>query len=218
MIRSTIAKSFHRFLTTNTPPSTASPPPSHFSNPKEIPEPFGTGPDPNAVYHQQHQQQQHTAPAPNTKSSQDGSIKEITALIAMFALAYIAIDNYTERIRLEKLHNETSAINLKALQIQQLNHQREKKQKDLTLLQERREIAKRDFKMSLHIAMLRKQLMDLGVSPIELDLAIKEFEKSVKLDNSIKNVTGQYLWLDDSSDLKQYLPDPMEYDKARKNK
>ena len=31
--------------------------------------------------------------------------------------------------------------------------------------------------MSLHIAMLRKQLMDLGVSPIELDLAIKEFEK-----------------------------------------
>ena len=90
---------------------------------------------------------------------------------------HIAIDNYTERIRLEKLHNETSAINLKALQIQQLNHQREKKQKDLTLLQERREIAKRDFKMSLHIAMLRKQLMDLGVSPIELDLAIKEFEK-----------------------------------------
>ena len=177
MIRSTIAKSFHRFLTTNTPPSTAPPPPSHFSNPKEIPEPFGTGPDANAVYHQQHQQQQHTAPAPNTKSSQDGSIKEITALIAMFALAYIAIDNYTERIRLEKLHNETSAINLKALQIQQLNHQREKKQKDLTLLQERREIAKRDFKMSLHIAMLRKQLMDLGVSPIELDLAIKEFEK-----------------------------------------
>ncbi|KAF6065231.1 hypothetical protein FOB64_004991 [Candida albicans] len=169
---------------------------------KKIPEPFGTGPDANAVYHQQHQQQQHTAPAPNTKSSQDGSIKEITALIAMFALAYIAIDNYTERIRLEKLHNETSAINLKALQIQQLNHQREKKQKDLTLLQERREIAKRDFKMSLHIAYL----------------AIKEFEKSVKLDNSIKNVTGQYLWLDDSSDLKQYLPDPMEYDKARKNK
>lgn len=56
----------------------------------------------------------------------------------------------------------------------------------MTLLQERREIAKRDFKMSLHIAMLRKQLMDLGVSPIELDLAIKEFEKSVKLDNSIK--------------------------------
>ena len=55
--------------------------------------------------------------------------------------------------------------------------------------------------MSLHIAMLRKQLMDLGVSPIELDLAIKEFEKSVKLDNSIKNVTGQYLWLDDSSGM-----------------
>lgn len=49
--------------------------------------------------------------------------------------------------------------------------------------------------------MLRKQLMDLGVSPIELDLAIKEFEKSVKLDNSIKNVTGQYLWLDDSSGM-----------------
>lgn len=203
MIRSTIAKSFHRFLTTNTPAPAAPPPPSHFSNPKEIPEPFGAGTDTNAVYQQQQQQQ--ATPVPNTKPTQDGSIKEITALIAMFALAYIAIDNYTERIRLEKLHNETSAINLKALQIQQLNHQREKKQKDLTLLQERREIAKRDFKMSLHIAMLRKQLMDLGVSPIELDLAIKEFEKNVKLDNSIKNVTGQYLWLDDSSGMLKIL-------------
>ena len=119
----------------------------------------------------------------------------------MFALAYIAIDNYTERMKLEKLHTETTAINLKALQVQQLNYQKERKKKDLQLLQERRELAKRNFKMALHIAMLRKQLLDAGMDPISLDASIAEFEKSVKADNSIKNVTGQYLWLDDSSGM-----------------
>ncbi|KAL6452187.1 hypothetical protein SBY92_001444 [Candida maltosa Xu316] len=221
MIRSHIIRSFGRFLSNTPTPS----PPSHFSNPKEIPSTYT--PKSEETYQspqhippdQQQQQAQHgtSKPIPPTTKPQDSSLKEITALIAMFALAYIAIDNYTERIRLEKLHNETNAINLKALQIQQLNYQREKKQKNLQQLQERREINRRDFKMGLHIAMLRKQLIDLGYSPIELDAAIKEFEKNVKVDSSVKNLTGQYLWLDDNSELKPYLPDPMEYDKARRN-
>lgn len=69
------------------------------------------------------------------------------------------------------------------------------------MLQERREVAKRDFKMGLHIAMLRKQLLDAGMKPVDLEEAVKEFENSVKADNSIKNVTGQYLWLDDKSGM-----------------
>ena len=142
-----------------------------------------------------------TSPSSLNSHPHENSIREITGLLAMFALAYIAIDNYTERMKLEKLHTETTAINLKALQVQQLNYQKERKKKDLQLLQERRELAKRNFKMALHIAMLRKQLLDAGMDPISLDASIAEFEKSVKADNSIKNVTGQYLWLDDSSGM-----------------
>ncbi|KAI3403659.2 hypothetical protein KGF56_003586 [Candida oxycetoniae] len=185
----------------------------------------------NNGYRQQLPQQQlspyylhsttNSTPFQSSSSSQsqthEGSLREITGLLAMFALAYIAIDNYTERMKLEKLHSDTTAINLKALQVQQLNYQKERKKRDLAILQERRELAKRSFKMGLHIAMLRKQLIDAGLDPVSMDQAVAEFEKSVKADNSIKNVTGQYLWLDDKSDYKQHLPDSVEYDKARKS-
>ncbi|RCK67345.1 hypothetical protein Cantr_02928 [Candida viswanathii] len=239
MIRSTFAKSFHRLLSHTTSPSPSpTPPPSHFSNPKEIPPTYSEEvfqPQPLTSQQAQAKAQQHqhdqsgsppvistgttsTTDSKTTQKPHDGSIREITALIAMFALAYIAIDNYTERIRLDKLHTETTAINLKALQIQQVNYQREKQAREVKMLQERKEFRRRDFKMGLHVALLRKQLVDLGYEPVDIDAAIREFEKNVKQDNSIKHVNNQYLWLDDKSDLKPYLPDPVEYDKAKKKK
>lgn len=117
----------------------------------------------------------------------------------MCALAYFAIDNYTNRIKLEKLNIETTAINLKTLQAQQANFLNARKKRDLQILQERKDQDKRNFKMGLHIAFLRKQLVDLGADPVDIETAIKEFEKSVRADNSIKNVSGQSLWLDDKS-------------------
>lgn len=137
----------------------------------------------------------------------------------MFTLGYLAIDNYTNRIKLEKVATETTAINLKTLQLQQQNFLNARKQQDLNLLEERRDMAKRCFKMSLHIAMLRKQLQDLGVQPADIDSAVLEFEKSVKVNNSIQNVTGNVLWLDDSSPLTGFIPDYREYDrKARQGR
>ena len=73
------------------------------------------------------------------------------------------------------------------------------RKRDLQILQERKDQDKRNFKMGLHIAFLRKQLVDLGADPVDIETAIKEFEKSVRADNSIKNVSGQSLWLDDKS-------------------
>ena len=40
--------------------------------------------------------------------------------------------------------------------------------------------------MALHIALLRKQLVDLEVDPVSIDSAIKEFEKTAKVDKFIK--------------------------------
>ncbi|KAI5964899.1 uncharacterized protein KGF55_001970 [Candida pseudojiufengensis] len=196
-MRNRLLLNLRRYLNTSNPPS-------HFGS-GEIPQTYNQQSDYRQYQPQTHQPQSQQSTPPSSSQHQgshhESSIREITALLAMFALAYIAIDNYTERIKIEKLHTETNAINLKALQVQQLNYQKERKRKDLALLQERKEIAKRNFKMGLHIAMLRKQLLDSGVKPVELDEAVKEFESNVKADNSMKNISGQYLWLDDSSGM-----------------
>lgn len=176
-------------------------PPQHFGNPNQIPPTFNesvSGPTPTNI-----------EPTPNSSqippsfhqssSKRDKIVREFTSFLAMCALAYFAIDNYTNRIRLEKLNIETTAINLKTLQAQQANFLNARKKRDLQILQERKDQDKRNFKMGLHVAFLRKQLVDLGVDPVDIDTAVKEFEKSVRADNSIKNVSGQSLWLDDKS-------------------
>ncbi|ODV79783.1 uncharacterized protein CANTADRAFT_49866 [Suhomyces tanzawaensis NRRL Y-17324] len=196
------------------PLSTQTHPPTHFSDPHSVPRPYGETQPP--------QDYSYTAPmaAPLTaqnntangseskhqQSDRGSNIKEITSLIAMYVLAYIAIDNYTTRTKLESLNKETSAITQKALQVQQANFLNARKQRDLQIVQERRDHARRSFKMSVHIAMLRKQLVDLGVDPLEIDEAVKEFERSVKVDNSMKNVSGQTLWIDDSSRTYMFQP------------
>ena len=157
-----------------------------------------------------HQQPPATTP-PSPKN--DVSLRELTLLVAMFTLGYIAVDNYVNRMKLEKLNSETTAVNLKTLQVQQANFLQARKKKDLQMLQERKDNQKRNFKMALHVAFLRHQLIQLGHDPIAIDKVINEYEKSVKIDNSLKNVTGQSLWINDDSELKNYLPDVHDYDK-----
>lgn len=144
-------------------------------------------------------QNMHSHGSSSSGDKHEGFFREITSLIAMCGLGYLAIDNYASRIKLEKLNNETTAINLKTLQIQQANFANALKKRDLQIIQERRDGARRNFKMGLHIALLRKQLIDAGITPVDIDKAIAEFETNVKADNSINNVSGQALWLDDSS-------------------
>lgn len=178
-------------------------PPTHFSNPSYVPPTF------DQVKPQLSSDQAQGKQIPNGESVHDSilarhdrnekSLRELTSLLAMCVLAYLAVDNYTSRIKLERASIETSAINLKALQVQQANFLNARKKRDIQILQERKDTEKRDFKMTLHIAILRKQLLDNGIEPIDVELATREFEKSVKIDNSMKNISGQALWLDDHS-------------------
>lgn len=118
--------------------------------------------------------------------------------VAIVALSYLAYDNFNYNVKVEKLNNELTTMK-KALQVQQVNFLNARRSKDLQMIEERKDNEKRSFRMALHIALLRKQLADLGIDPIGVDSAIKEFEKSVKIDNSIKNISGQSLWLEDNS-------------------
>ncbi|OBA19948.1 hypothetical protein METBIDRAFT_79271 [Metschnikowia bicuspidata var. bicuspidata NRRL YB-4993] len=139
--------------------------------------------------------------------------KELTSLIAMTALAYLALDNYQGRVRAEKLNQETTAINLKTLQIQLQNYIKARQQQDLRMLKERVEVSKRCFKMSMHIALLRKQLMELGADPKDIPDVTKEFDKHAKVSNSVQNLTGNAIWLTDESEYKGLMPDYREYDR-----
>lgn len=138
--------------------------------------------------------------------------------VATLALVYFAVDNYSHRIRLEKTAEELASINLKTLQLQEAQYVAARKKRDFQILQERKEMAKRSMRMGLHIALLRKQLEDHGVEPATIEEALKQFEQLVRVDNLIKNVLSQNLWIDDGSELKQYLPDYQEYDKKKADK
>lgn len=189
-------------------------PPSHFGDPYNLPNTFqGKEIQINETVN--------TNERTNTNDKNDRDrtkpIKEITSLLSMCALTYIAVDNYTNRIKLEMASVEIAAINQRTLQSQKIQFINTLKKRDLQILQERREMDRRNFKMSLHIALLRKQLLDSGISPLEIESAVKEFEKNVRIDNSSRNVSGQALWLDDGSELKSFTPDCHEYDKKQES-
>lgn len=149
---------------------------------------------------------------PNQQSGKNAS-KDFARILAMVTLVYFAVDNYQGRLKVEKMNEEITAINRKTLQIQQQNYLKARKQQDLRALKERVEVSKRCFKMSMHIAILRKQLLDLGVDPKDIPEVSEEFEKNTKISNSVQNLTGTAMWLTDDSEYKGLMPDFREYDR-----
>jgi hypothetical protein len=186
-------------------------PPSHFNNPRALPETY--------TYTSSSSGDKQTIPENNgqrnggSRQSTTSIPYELSKLVAIGGLTYFAIDNYINRMKLEKLAVETSALNLKTLRVQQTNFVNARNKRNLQIIQERKQAARRDFKMAIHIALLRKQLKDHGLEPIEIEDAIAQFESDVKVDNSISNISGQTLWLQDDSELKLFLPDTHEYDR-----
>lgn len=137
---------------------------------------------------------------------------EYAMIISVVALSFFAIDNYKERKELEsKLHREiTTNKNLQDAYQKQVNAIRRKR--ELQILNERKQIQIREMKMSLHIALLRNQLMSKEVKPISIEETLQEYEKCIKMENSLSNVSGTMLWVDDNSPFKAYVPNVREYD------
>ncbi|RKP32428.1 hypothetical protein METBISCDRAFT_25665 [Metschnikowia bicuspidata] len=183
-------------------------PPSYFSDPRTIPQPYGEPQKTSQTEQAPHQTQQapnYDMPPPNLRS-----MKDFALVFLSLTLAYMAVDNYKSRVKIEKLSQETAAINIKTVQLQQQTFTSAIKKQELRIINERMALAKRSFKMALHIAMLRKQLQGLGFEPRTIDEVSAEFEKSVKM---AKSAAGTELWLDDDSQYKPGLPDYREYDR-----
>lgn len=185
-------------------------PPSYFNDPLSVPRPYKSFNEQRSSSStgQESQSSSDDIPPPNLRS-----VKDFALVFASLSLAYMAIDNYKSRIKIEKVSQETAAINIKTLQLQQQSFAGAIKKQELRFLNERMSMSKRCFKMALHIAMLRQQLTELGVEPKTIDELTAEFEKSVKMSNS---GPGTVLWLDDESRYKPNLPDYREYDRKGK--
>lgn len=174
-------------------------PPSYFSNPASIPAQYGKS---------------EPQPRPNADNDEPQlKLRDLASVLAMFTLSFLAVHNYSSRIKLEKLNAETTAINLKTIQLQQQNFLNTRKQQEVQMVKERADVSKRCFKMALHIALLRQQLTQLGVEPVAINAVIQEFEKNVRISNSQQNLTGHSMWMDDESPLNNYMPNYREYDK-----
>lgn len=203
-------------------------PPSYFSDVNNIPEEFPidkttsngaindsvkypTGNDFRHDYDTRKQQREYDEYQDNSGKS----IKELSSLIAMCGLTYIAVDNYINRIELQRSLTEIAAINQLKLHEQKVLFVSNQQKKEVRMLQERRDSARRAYKLTLHIALLRKQLEDAGIEPATIADALKEFESHVKVDNLSRNLGNLVFWLDDDSELKAYVPEVIEYDKRR---
>lgn len=133
---------------------------------------------------------------------------DVLNFAATLGIAYYAYDNYVAKVKLEKVIKQTTAINTKAMQQQQqlFANARQKHLQDM--MKVARALHRATFKMGVHIAMLRKQLIDAGVEPVEADKALEEYRQSVQA----KSANGvEYLWLDSSSPYKSLMPHVRDY-------
>ncbi|AAS53210.2 AFL164Cp [Eremothecium gossypii ATCC 10895] len=145
--------------------------------------------------------------APARKPLLEGAL-----FVAVGTLAFFAVDNYRERtaaeVRLQKQLLESQRMH--EVFTRQVNAARRKR--ELQVLNERKATQIRQMKMALHIAMLREQLHDRGVEAVGVDQVLQEFDRHVRMENSISNVSGTSLWVVDDAPAKPYVPNVRDYD------
>ncbi|SJM85463.1 uncharacterized protein ZBIST_2277 [Zygosaccharomyces bailii] len=142
-------------------------------------------------------------------------ILEFAMVISVVTLCFFAVDNYRVRTTLvDELHAQRlHAREQHELLVRQVGAARKKR--ELQILNERKSYQIREMKLALHIAMLRNQLQDAGIDPVSVNKCLQEYHRSVKMENSVSNVSGTALWLADD-ELKSLLPNVREYSDNRR--
>ncbi|SCU83163.1 LAMI_0C02234g1_1 [Lachancea mirantina] len=149
-----------------------------------------------------------TSPKPQPRAP----LLDLTAVLAVLALSYLAIDNYRTRMGLQARLDEQATQSQEAQDVMASQLKAQSRKRDLQVLNERKQTQMRQMKLSLHVAMLRKQLIDQGLEPVSIDELRREFDRSVRMENSVSNVSGTALWVVDSSPAKPHVSNVREYD------
>lgn len=134
--------------------------------------------------------------------------------IAVGTLCFLAIDNYRARNELQAQVEQDRVKLAESHEFLTRQTNAARKKRELQILNERKTTKMREMKLALHIAMLRAQLQEHGIEPRSIEECALEYARSVKMDNSISNVSGTALWVNDDSSLKGLMPNPREYEDA----
>lgn len=111
--------------------------------------------------------QSQSSQSQSSQSSKLNSFRDLSVILSIVTLAYFAIDNYRVRVALESKVLEQAMNQMKSLAIAQNNFNTQRRKRETQVLNERRNAQKREMKMVYHISMLRKQLIDAGLTPGE---------------------------------------------------
>lgn len=163
---------FTRFKTTSAPPTyfsdhLSSGPAPVFNDPSSTSQSSSftpTTPPVSSAFQSQSSQSQSSQ---SSQSSKLNSFRDLSVILSIVTLAYFAIDNYRVRVTLESKILEQSMNHMKSLAITQNNFNNQRRKRETQVLNERRNAQKREMKMVYHISMLRKQLIDAGLTPGE---------------------------------------------------
>ncbi|KAL6942535.1 hypothetical protein ACO0QE_003713 [Hanseniaspora vineae] len=205
-------------------------PPTYFSSPAHPP----NVPFPHHVppVHSGSQSESQTRPR----------LLDISILFSVLTLSFFAVDNYRSRVELELELENFRLDSLNQKEFSKLEMQGRFKKRELQILNERKNTQIKEMKMLLHIAMLKQQLEKNNIKDnITLQQVNEEFNKKIRMDNSLTNVSGVKLWIDSDVDsgkigadraklskedharysvddsIKKYLPNEKEYEHLRDN-
>ncbi|KAL6939272.1 hypothetical protein ACO0RG_003106 [Hanseniaspora osmophila] len=167
---------------------------------------------------------------------------DISILFSVLSLSFFAVDNYRSRVELELELENFRLDSLNQKDFSKMELQGKFKKRELQILNERKNTQIKEMKMLLHIAMLKQQLEKNNIKDsITLQQVHEEFNKKIRMDNSLSNVSGVKLWIDSDVDsgkisadwtkrskednarynvddsIKKYLPNEKEYEHLRDN-
>lgn len=139
---------------------------------------------------------------------------DLALAITIGTLSFLTLDSSYKR---NKLQEELESIKVRHRHSNDTlskHFNNVKRQRDLQLASERKSIQMRNMKLSLHIAMLKKQLVDNNIEPKTVRDCNQEYSDSVRTESSSANITPTRFWIHNDSQLKQYIPNVREYDNA----
>ncbi|KAK9473551.1 uncharacterized protein V1510DRAFT_414346 [Dipodascopsis tothii] len=140
-----------------------------------------------------------------------------TYITFMLTTALISVSVMLGSAQTAQRESEEKAQQLAAMLSQnatthQMKFTQFRQQHDSALQRERREREKIDMAVLVHVAMLRKQLVEAGIEPAGVDEAATEFQRAVRMDSSAASSgLGSSYYVATDSAVKAYIPDIHEY-------
>lgn len=104
-------------------------------------------------------------PAKEPQPNRTGGFKDVVLSLSLLSLSLVLFNMYQSLSEAQQTNEKLKMATIKSINGMKVNLNNYKRKQELQILQERKKLAQREWKMSLHIAMLRQQLVQKGLDP-----------------------------------------------------